>query len=165
MAQVGSQVVSTVWKLFTASGALGSALGELAENAGVSMAPLAAAQVVSQNVAAEIADVSAPVKYPVVTIYCEQVTNLLTEKFRRFSGKAKLVIETRVSQDRLDGLQQRSKVLADAVTEVLDGNRGDWGQGIYYTGGYQVAYGPIRHGGTNFLQITKTSFEVDASTN
>lgn len=162
MAQVGNQVVRQTLSLFTSGGALSSVIGEVAANAGVS---IPAFNIVAQNVAADIMDQSAPLKYPVVTLYCESVSNTLSEKFRRFSGKAKLVIESRVSLDRLAGVQQQSELLADAVTEVLDNSRGDWGSGIYYAGGYHVTYGPIKHGGKNFLQVTKTSFEVDVSTN
>lgn len=162
MAQVTNQVVSQALNLFTSNAALTSMVGEIAANAGTSVPAL---NIVAQNVAADIMDLSAPVKYPVVTLYCESVSNTLAEKFRRFSGKARLVIESRVSLDRLAGVQQQSEVLADAVTEVLDDNRGDWGSGIYYAGGYEVTYGPVKHGGKNFLQVTKTSFEVDVSTN
>ena len=40
---------------------------------------------------------------------------------------------------------------------------GDWGQGMFFAGGYEVAFEPVRHGGKNFLQVAKVSFEVDLS--
>jgi hypothetical protein len=51
----------------------------------------------------------------------------------------------------------------DAVTQVLDANRGSWGEGAFYAGGYEVSFDPIRHGGKNFIQSAKVSFEVDLS--
>jgi hypothetical protein len=46
---------------------------------------------------------------------------------------------------------------------VLDGNRGSWGEGAFFTGGYEVTFDPVQHGGKNFLQIAKVVFDVDLS--
>jgi hypothetical protein len=96
-------------------------------------------------------------------MYCASVKNLQREKFRTFSGEANMVVETRISQDRVDGLETVSQMYVDAVTMVLDQNRGDWGNGVSYNGGYEVNYGPVKHGGRNFLQTAKISFSVDVS--
>ena len=104
-------------------------------------------------------------KYPAVHVYCEKLSNTLREKFRTFSGKARMVVEARVSQDRLEGLERQSQLLVDAITDVLDASRGDWGAGMLYNGGYEVMYGPVKSGGRNLIQITKVTFEVDISGN
>jgi hypothetical protein len=49
------------------------------------------------------------------------------------------------------------------LTQVLDGNRGDWGSGMYYAGGYQVAFGAVKHGGKNYIQVAKVTFEIGVS--
>lgn len=141
------------------------ALAELSLAEGVRVPMFPAEHLRTQNVAAEIVEKSTAAKYPAVHIYCEKVNNTLREKFRIFSGTARMVAEVRVSHDRLDGIEKKSQVMADAVTGVLDGSRGDWGQGMFYTGGYEVQYGPVKHGGRNFLQITRVTFDVDISTN
>jgi hypothetical protein len=46
---------------------------------------------------------------------------------------------------------------------VLDSSRGTWGQGMYFTGGYEVNFDAVQHGGSNFVQAAKVSFEVDLS--
>ena len=112
-----------------------------------------------------MSDRSADVKYPAVYIYCDKIANLLTEKFRSFSGKAHMVVEVRLSQDRIEGLEKGLQLYVDAITQVLEQNQGDWGQGMFYTGGYEVAFGPVKHGGRNFIQIAKITFEVGASSN
>jgi hypothetical protein len=91
------------------------------------------------------------------------LTNLLTEKFRTFSGKAHMAVEVRVTHDRLEQVSKNLQYYAGAATEVLDAQRGDWGSGMFYTGGYKVEFGPIKHGGKNFLQAAKVQFEVDVS--
>ena len=80
-----------------------------------------------------------PITYPTIHVYCGKAVNQLREKFRTFSGEAHMTIELRVSQDRLEGLETMLQVYADAVTRVLEESRGDWGDGVFYGGGYEIA--------------------------
>ena len=161
MARTASVVTQRMVELLTAQDAgINPALAQLAIDSGDALAP---AHIVSQNVAFELAERSQGAKYRVVQVYPDRVRNTLTEKFRNFSGKVRMVAEVRISQDRLEGLEDRLRLYVDAVTQVLDSNRGSWGQGAYYAGGYEAAYEPVRHGGKNFLQIAKVTFEVDLS--
>ena len=74
-----------------------------------------------------------------------------------------MVIEARVSQDRLEDIGPNTQMYVDAITAVLDCNRGDWGDGVYYGGGYEVAFGGVKQGGRNFLQIAKVSIVLEIS--
>lgn len=139
------------------------AVGQLAQDTGITLAPLPASQIVDQNVPAAIAERALAVTYPAVYVYSDRVRNLLTEKFRTFSGKVRTVAEIRVSQDRIQGIEDQTRLYVDAVTQVLDGNRGSWGQGAFFTGGYEVNFEPVSQGGKNFLQVATVSFEVDMS--
>jgi hypothetical protein len=121
------------------------------------------AQIYQQNVAAELVEQSTTVKYPSVYVYCEKYANKLTEKFRSFSGTVQMAVEVRHSQDRLDGLQDALELYVDSVTQVLDAERGDWGNGLFYAGGYDVSLGAVKHGGRNFLQTAKILFQIDVS--
>jgi hypothetical protein len=116
-----------------------------------------------QNAAPDLIERSTQVRYPAVYIYCERLNNTLKEKFARFSGDARLVIEIRCSQDRIEGIEQSLDRLVDAACKVLDGARGSWQEGAFYAGTYEVSYGTVRHGGKNFIQIAKIAFEVQVS--
>jgi hypothetical protein len=140
-----------------------AAVAQLATDSGVALAPVPPGHIVAQNMPFDLAERSQVVKYPVVQVYSDRVRNMLTEKFRTFSGKVRTVAEVRISQDRLEGIEDQLRLYADAVTQVLDAKRGSWGQGLYFAGGYEVVYEPVRHGGKNFLQIAKVTFEVDLS--
>ena len=120
-------------------------------------------QIVTQNTAPELAEKTAGAKYPAVYVYCGKVSNLLREKFRTFSGEAQMVVEVRISQDRLEGLEAQTQLFAETVTDALDVQRGDWGDGMFFGGGYEIVYGPVKHGGRNFLQIAKVTFTVEVS--
>lgn len=98
-----------------------------------------------------------------VQVYCGKLTNALREKFRRFSGDAQMIAEVRVSQDRMDGIESVVHLYADAMSQLLDQSRGDWGDGVFYAGGYEISYGPVKSGGKHFLQIAKVTFVLQIS--
>lgn len=122
-------------------------------------------QVATQNVPAELAERSGLAVYPAVHIYCEKLANEQREKFRAFSGTAHMVVEVRFTQDRLEDIERMLQLYVDAVTRVLDQSRGDWSEGMYYTGGYEVTFGAVKRGGKNFAQTAKVAFEVGVSRN
>ena len=165
MSRPGSAAANCILKLFTSMPGVNGNLDRLAQLENVPLTPLNHKQIVTQNVSAELSDRSAEVKYPAVFIYCDKVANLLTEKFRRFSGTAHMVVEVRLSQDRMEGLEKSLQLYVDAVTQILEQSRGDWGEGMFYAGAYEATFGPVKHGGRNFIQTAKITFEVEASTN
>jgi hypothetical protein len=139
------------------------AVSNLAADTGIAASPIPPEQIVNQNVPAAISERASAVIYPVVHVYSNRVKNLLTEKFRTFSGKVQTVAEVRVSQDRIEGIEDQTRLYVDAVTQVLDSNRGSWGQGMFYTGGYDVSFDPVTQGGKNLMQVARVTFEVDLS--
>ena len=162
-ATIGSATTAQVMQRITGASGLNSSLAALTQTDQGLAGPLDLAQVRAQNVAADLAERSTTVKYPVVNVYCEKVTNRLTEKFRTFSGTAQMTIEVRHSQDRLEGLQDSLHLYTDAATQVLAANRGDWGNGMFYAGGYEASFGAVKQGGKNFLQVAKVTFEIGVS--
>jgi hypothetical protein len=135
----------------------------LTENSNMETPVIQMEQIISQHVASEVAEKAISVKYPAFYVYCDKVVNSLKEKFRVFSGTAEMNVEVRVSHDRIEGLESRLHLLTDAVTDVLDRNRGEWTKGMYYTGGYEVQFGAIKNGGKHFVQTAKVRFTVNMS--
>jgi hypothetical protein len=163
MAQIGTVAVQKAAGLLRAPAGLQAGLAAIAEANQVSLPVIELAQIIAQNIPADVIEKSAGTKYPAFHIYCEKLQNTLREKFRQFSGTATLSVDVRVTHDRLEGLDQMAQLYVDALTQVLDVNRGDWGNGLFYTGGYTVTYQPVKHGGKNFLQTAKVSFDVQVS--
>ena len=156
---IGSAATRKVMERLAGPAEAGSAVGALVE-AGYEGASMRA-----QNAAAELVERAGAVRYPMVTVYCEKVINDLREKFRSFSGTAQIAIEVRHSQDRLEGLEEAIEAQTDAVTQALSASRGDWGDGMYYAGGYEVSFGRVSRGGRNFTQVAKVTFEIGVSRN
>jgi hypothetical protein len=139
-------------------------VADLSAVANLALPSVSKEQIVAQNVAPELMDRATPGNYPRLHVYCNKVSNQLREKFRTFSGEAQMAVEVRVSLDRLEEMDSSLQTYCDAVTQVLDANRGDWGDGMFYSGGYEVVFGAVKQGGRNFLQIAKIGFVVEIST-
>ena len=120
-------------------------------------------QILSSNAGFELLEKSAGAKYPSVHVYCDKISNTMREKFRIFSGTVQLIAEVRVSQDRLENIEDILQQYIGALTLVLDQNRGDWAPGVQFTGGYEIAFQPVKHGGKNFLQTAKIGFALNVS--
>jgi len=163
MAQVGTTVVQRAAGLLRAPTGLQAGLAAIEQANAVRLPVLEITQIIAQNVPADLIEKSAGTKYPAFHIYCEKLQNTLREKFRQFSGTATLNVDVRVTHDRLEGLDEKLQWYVDALTQALDAHRGDWEGGFFYSGGYTVTYQPVKHGGRNFLQTAKVSFDVQVS--
>jgi len=162
---IGNTATAKTVQLLTGPSGANLQLEALALSGETTVAPIGMAQILAENIAIELVERATAVQYPAVNVYCEKVVNQLVEKFRTFSGVAQMAIEVRHSQDRIDGLQQTVELYTSAVTQTLDASRGDWGGGMYYAGGYQVAFGAVKSGGINFVQTAKVTFEIGVSIN
>jgi hypothetical protein len=163
MAQTGSVAVNRVIQILKSNTGLPYSIQAIAKLTGTELAPIQSEQIHGINVAVEVAERSAGAKYPAVYVFCDRVKNTMREKFRTFSGQIRTNIEIRVSYDRLEGVERQLQLYIDAVTDVLDNNRGDWGNGSFFGGSYEINYGQVKHGGKNFVQTAKVSFELEMS--
>jgi hypothetical protein len=164
MLQIASATTKKLAGILASSNGVAAALAALSSQQGVALPAITPHQIIAQNVAPELSERSTVSKYPLIYVYCSKMVNDLREKFRKFSGDVQMVVETRVSQDRLDQIETHLQAYVDAITGVLDNSRGDWGDGVFYAGGYEVAFGGVKQGGRNFIQIAKVSFAVEIST-
>jgi hypothetical protein len=163
ISKIGSAVTAKIIQRITSPTGVNGALAALTQPDAALVGLMDLSQFRAQNVAPDLAEKAIGVKYPAANIYCEKIVNQLREKFRSFSGQLQMAIEIRQSQDRLDGLQDRLELYVDATMQMLDQNRGDWGDGMFYGGGYQVVFGPVKQGGKNFMQVAKITFEIGVS--
>jgi hypothetical protein len=123
--------------------------------------PVALNSIITGNSGADLNEKSLVLSYPTITIFCEKLSNTLKEKFRTFSGLAETVIEVRQSQDQLQTIQASLETYVSAICQILDSSRGDWGNGMFYAGGYVVTFGPVKRGGRNFIQTGQIVLTID----
>jgi hypothetical protein len=162
MAQAASVSTHELAKRLQEDTGLAYSVGMIAAQQNIDLSSMSPTLVIRQNIAADIAE-KAGVKYPALYVYCERVVNRLREKFRTFSGEAELVVEARVSHDRVEQIEKHLHLYVDSITDVLDRNRGQWNPDMFYNGGYEVVFGPVKYGGKNYLQSAKVKFTVNMS--
>ncbi len=163
MASICNTLTAKVAELLSAPPDIDDRVASLAAAQAIEMRPTRLHSVVVQHTPFDLAEKSQQARYPAIYLYCDKLSNTLKEKFRTFSGKGHLQIEVRYSQDRLEEIDTRMQFYVEAICNVLDGSRGDWGGGAFYTGGYEAVFSPVRSGGHNFLEIAKIGVEVEIS--
>src|SRR5688572_25227134 len=107
MAKIGTTALQTAAALLRAPTGLQAGLAAIAQANSVILPVLELAQIIAQNVPADVIEKTAGIKYPAFHIYCEKLQNTLREKFRQFSGTATLNVDVRVTHDRLEGLDEK----------------------------------------------------------
>lgn len=165
ISKISSAAANKVIERMRAPAGINAGLAALTGADAMLAAPVEAGQIRAQNAAADMAERGGSMRYPTIHVFCQKIVNDLSEKFRSFSGKVQMVIELRHSQDKLTGLQDALELYADSITRMLDGARGDWGDGMFYGGGYEVAVSPAKQGGKNVMQAAKITFQIGVSRN
>jgi hypothetical protein len=163
MARISSIATSALSQHLTGEQGVPYQVGQLMAAGEVRLTEISGTDILERHVAAELAEKTSGVRYPVVYVYCEKVVNDLREKFRTFSGTADLAVDIRVSHEHMDELQASLQTYVEAVTDVLDRKRGHWANGVFYAGGYKIQFGPIKRGGKNFIQSAKVELTVNVS--
>jgi hypothetical protein len=159
----GTLTATLISMLESPSGGAGARV-EAIESADTSLAATPGFRtILALNASADVVEKAGQGQYPVALVYCDRLSNTLKEKFREFSGKAHMVVDIRYSQDHLSGIEFNLQIYVDAVCALLDDSRGDWGNGNFYSGGYEVNYDAVARGGRNFLQRARVGFDVEVS--
>jgi hypothetical protein len=163
MARISTIATSALTGHLSGQEGLPEKVGALLLTRDIGTPRISAADIQERHVAADLVEKTSGVRYPAVYVYCERVVNELREKFRTFSGKADLVVDIRVSHEHMDEMQASLQTYVEAVTDVLDKKRGHWGTGVFFSGGYQIQFGPIKRGGRSFVQSAKVELTVNVS--
>ncbi len=156
-------VLQKVATLLQNGSALQARLAMAAQDAGLLLPWIAPAQVVLSSAAPELGDNNLELTYPRVCLYASNVKNSLLERFRSFSGTVTVVAEIWASADLASQCDQWIHFYLDAVTGVLESNRGDLGDGVYFSGMYEAQIQPPKTGGMGFVQSAKLFCTINVS--
>jgi hypothetical protein len=147
-----------VRSLLTAETGLATALAE--QEGSAYPVRIEAEQVVGGAVSAEVLERRGKVRYPLFVVYCDRLTRDATAKLGGMSEKLRVVVEIRMSQDRLEGLHERLLAAVDASCAVLDQNEGCLDEEVYLSGKREIQIDAVKHGGSNYLQTAKVMTEL-----
>jgi hypothetical protein len=101
--------------------------------------------------------------YPRVCVYSTGIRNLLTEKFRTFSGVVAVTADIWASANLVNESDEWIHYYTEAVSLILQQNVGDWGDGLYFAGKYDVEIQSPVTGGFGFVQLAKLTCSLNVS--
>jgi hypothetical protein len=149
--------------VLTARGALGQQIAQLAAEANIVIPTIEAGQVLLSSAPPDLADKNMQFAYPRICIYSGSVKNTQTEKFRSFSGTVAVSSDIWASGDFVTQTDEWIHYYLEAVTTMLRTNTGNWGDGIFFSGRYEVKLQPAKVGGLGFVEAATVTCTLDVS--
>lgn len=143
--------------------ALASELAEITNGAAVEIAAIPDEQIYASSASLAMAELQQELGYPRVAVASTRFRNTQQEKFRSVSGTVTVTAEIAATGDLLTNVDTSIHFYVEAIANLLRRNRGDWGDGIFFSGGYDVDIQAPKAGGSGFLQTARVSFDVGVS--
>jgi hypothetical protein len=151
--------------LLTNGDALQQQVSELASACNVNIPAIASTQVVLSSASPDTADLSLQLTYPRICLYSSGMKNTQAEKFRSFSGSVSVSAEIWASGNLASDVDQWIHFYVEGVTQILSQNIGDWGDGLFFSGAYDVQLQAPKAGGFGYVESAKVTCSVNVSRN
>ena len=151
--------------LLTANGALAQQIQSLASAGNVLIPPITPSQVVLSSASPEIGDKDVQLTYPRVCLYSTALKNAQVEKFRSLSGTLSVVADVWASSNLVSDSDCWIHYYVTAVASVFSANTGDWGNGMFFPGVYDVQFQAPKSGGLGYVQSARITVQLLVSQN
>ena len=145
--------------------ALQQQVNELSSACNANVPAIAAAQVVLNSANADTADMDLQLTYPRICLYSSGLKNTQAEKFRSFSGTVAVTAEIWASGNLIGDIDFWIHFYVEGVTKILEANIGDWGDGLFFPGSYDVQLHAPKAGGFGYVQSAKVTCTLNVSRN
>lgn len=146
--------------LLTGNSALANALADINASSGANIPIIQAAQVVLSSVANDVGDIDTRLGYPRICLYCAGLKNSQLEKFCSFSGSVNATADIWTSGNFVTDTDRWIHYYVGTVSALLMASAGDWGDGFFFTGVYDVQFQPPKTGGIGFVQLARLRFDL-----
>jgi hypothetical protein len=150
-------------ELLTDDSALATELAEISNGSLIEIPAIPDGQVYLSSASLSMAELQQELGYPRVAVASTRLRNTQAEKFRSLSGTATVIAEVAATGDMVIVVDTAIHFYVEAITNILRRNRGDWGDGVFYSGGYDVDIQAPQAGGSGFLQTARVTFDVGVS--
>jgi hypothetical protein len=151
--------------LLTTNNALQEQIDSIASSTSKTVPLITPAQVVLSSAAPGMGDEDLQLTYPRICLYCAAVKNMLLEKFRSLSGTVLVVAEVWASGNLISETDEWIHYYVEAMTDILRKNIGDWGEGIFFSGIYDVQLQAPKVGGIGYVESAKVTCALNVSRN
>jgi hypothetical protein len=155
----------TIASLLTAGNALGESIAAVEQDLGYALPAIPSSQIILSSADADMTDRRQQISYPRIAVYTDRVVNSLREKFRTLSGTVSVTIAVAASADPIEQVEQWIHFYIEAITGVLRENIGDLGNGMFFSGTYDVQLVPPKPGGSGFVQTASITCSLSVSSN
>jgi hypothetical protein len=159
------EIPQRITQLLAANTGLAAWVENLQIETGLALALVPVSQIIVSAASADLLDKVEQVGYPRVAVYTAKVENTLLEKFRSLSGTATAAIAISVSSDLIEQVERNMHFYIEAVTGILRQNTGDWGDGLFFSGKFDVQLQPPKAGGIGFVQTAIVGCTINVSRN
>jgi hypothetical protein len=154
-----------VSKLLSNNNALEKQIIAIAAASNLTVPSIGATQIVLSSATAEMADKDLQLTYPRISVYSTGLKNMQVEKFRSLSGTLSVTAELWASANLLQDTDQWIHFYVEGMTDILRQNIGDWGDGIFFSGVYDVSFQAPKVGGLGYFGSAKVSCNFNVSRN
>jgi hypothetical protein len=151
--------------LLTDDNALERKIDALAASSGMTVPGILSSRVVPTSASAEMADKDFQLTYPRIGLYSTSIKNTQIEKFRSLSGSISVTAELWASASLLQEADLWIHFYVEAMTEILRQHIGDLGDGIFFSGSYEVQFQPPKVGGFGWVESAKVTCDLNVSRN
>lgn len=151
--------------LLTAAAAIETEVNSLSADNGVTLPILPASQVYVSSSPVTMAELLEELAYPRVSVFSSKLVNSQVEKFRSLSGTVAITAEIVATADLVSDLDLWIHYYAEAVSNILRRNSGDWGDGVFFPGAYEIGVQPPRAGAGGYIQIAHVNCSAGVSRN
>ncbi len=151
--------------LLTNGNALQQQIKAIAASCNVIVPIITDAQVVLSSATPDIGDKNIQLTYPRICLYSLGVKNAQIEKFRSLSGTVSVVGEVWASANLVNDADEWIHFYVEAMTNILRENIGDWGDGMFFSGIYDVQFQAPKSGGIGYVESAKVTCNLNVSRN
>jgi hypothetical protein len=140
-------------------------ISALATSSNLTLPGITSSRVVLSSASAEMADKDFQLTYPRISLYSTSIKNTQIEKFRSLSGTISVTAEVWASANLLQETDQWIHFYVEAMTDILRQNIGDLGDGMFFSGAYDVQFQPPKVGGFGWVESAKVICDLTVSRN
>ena len=158
-------VVQKTASLLNSGNALQQQLAALTSACNAIVPTIPPGQVVLSSATPDLGDKDIQLTYPRICLYSAGLRNTQLEKFRSLSGSVLVAAEVWASGNLVNEVDQWIHFYIEAMSNVLRSHIGDWGNGIFFSGMYDVQFQPPKAGGLGYVQSAKVTFSFNVSQN
>ncbi|MFL6465527.1 MAG: hypothetical protein ACJ73N_14095 [Bryobacteraceae bacterium] len=151
--------------LFTKGSALQQEITALNKFCNANVPPIDVTQIILSSASQDMSDRDIQSTYPRICLYSAGIKNTQAEKFRSLSGSLAAVADIWTSGNLLSDIDQWIHFYVEALTNILRKSIGDWGDGIFFPGAYDVQFQSPKVGGLGFVQVARITFNLNVSRN